>query len=363
MTAKYEEKIINEIQETLRNQNYQFTPVRKVDIPKPQGGKRQLGIANIKDRIVQTAMKIVIEPIFEADFHECSYGYRPKRNAKQASLRIRNDLYDKAATVVEIDFESYFDNIPHVNLLQLISKRISDGAILKLIKQTLKIGMSGITRQEKNVGVLQGSPISPLYSNIYLNLIDQIWHKMKYPWKLHRFADDVILICQRDGYKALTKFREIAKRLSLKLNENKTKVTKLKEGFDFIGFNFIKRKSPNSGKNAIYIFPTKTSEQKIRNSIKYKTSWRAPIKVEEFVKQMNLMIRGWTNYYCHTNASQAFRKLQRFSNTRFRRYLHRRSKGRGYGWQHYPNKVLYQKGMIYIGSGKLEYETKTPVNG
>jgi len=360
VTTGYEEEMINELQQVLKDQSYKFSSVKQVSIPKPKGGVRLLGIATVKDRIVQTAMKIIIEPIFEADFHDCSYGYRPKRNAKQASIAIRNDLYNRAATVVEIDFESYFDSIPHCNLLKLISQKISDGAILGLIKQSLKVGIDKVGKTK--VGVPQGSPISPLYSNIYLNLIDKIWHKMEYPWKLHRFADDVVLICQRDGYKALEKFKEITGKLKLTLNRSKTKVTRLTEGFDFVGYNFVKRKSPTSGKNTIYIFPAKSSEQKIRNSIKYKTSWRAPIQPEQFVKQINTMVRGWTNYYLHTNASQAFRKLQRFINIRFRRYLHRRSKGRGYGWKHYPNSKLYEKGIIYIGSGILEYLQK-PVNG
>lgn len=360
VTTGYEEEMINELQQGLKDQSYEFSSIRRVAIPKPKGGTRLLGIANIKDRVVQTAMKIVIEPIFEADFHDCSYGYRPKRNAKQASIAIREDLYDRAATVVEIDFESYFDSIPHCNLLKLISQKISDGAILGLIKQSLKVSIDKVGKTK--VGVPQGSPISPLYSNIYLNLIDKIWHKMEYPWKLHRFADDVVLICQRDGYKALAKFKEIAARLKLTINQSKTKVTRLTDGFDFVGFNFIKRKSPTSGKKTIYIFPARSSEQKIRNSIKYKTSWKAPIQPEKFVEQINTMVRGWTNYYLHTNASQAFRKLQRFINIRFRRYLHRRRKGHGYGWKHYPNRKLYEKGIIYIGSGILEHLQK-PVNG
>lgn len=362
ITTGCEEEMINELQKGLKDRSYKFSSIRQVAIPKAKGGTRLLGIATVKDRIVQTAMKIVIEPIFEADFHDCSYGYRPKRNAKQASLAIKEDLYDRAATVVEIDFESYFDSIPHSNLLVLIKQKISDGSMLSLIKQSLKVGIDKSDNQKRlKIGVPQGSPISPLYSNIYLNLIDKIWHKMKYPWKLHRFADDVILICQRDSYKALEKFKEIAGKLKLTLNQSKTKVTRLIEGFDFVGFNFVKRKSPTSGKNTIYIFPAKSSEQKIRNSIKYKTSWRAPIQPEEFVQQINVMVRGWSNYYLHTNASQAFRKLQRFINIRFRRYLHRRRKGRGYGWQHYPNSKLYAKGIIYIGSGMLEHIRK-PVN-
>ena len=133
--------MIQKLQQALRAHRYQFAPVRVVEIPKPKGGTRPLGIATVEDRVVQTAMKLVLEPIFEADFHDCSYGYRPKRDAKQASLAIREDLYNHAWGVVEIDFKSYFTSIPHGKLMKLITKRIADGSMLKLIKQTLKVGI------------------------------------------------------------------------------------------------------------------------------------------------------------------------------------------------------------------------------
>jgi group II intron reverse transcriptase/maturase len=193
--TQQEETMIEKLHQALRENRYQFAPVRMVEIPKPKGGSRPLGIATVEDRIVQTAMKLVLEPIFEADFHECSYGYRPKRDAKQASMAIREDLYNRAWGVVEIDFTSYFTSIPHGKLLKLITKRIADGSMLKLIKQTLKVGVKdqGQVRPTK-IGVPQGSPISPLYSNIYLNLLDHLWHSRGYPEKLgatlHRYADD-----------------------------------------------------------------------------------------------------------------------------------------------------------------------------
>jgi group II intron reverse transcriptase/maturase len=172
-----EEALIEKLQTTLRAHRYQFAPVRVVEIPKPKGGTRPLGIATVEDRVVQTAMKLVLEPIFEADFHNCSYGYRPKRDAKQASLAIREDLYNHAWGVVEIDFQSYFTSIPHGKLMKLITKRIADGSRLKLIKQTLQVG---VWKQGEvaptTVGVPQGSPISPVSSNIYLNLLGQLWH-------------------------------------------------------------------------------------------------------------------------------------------------------------------------------------------
>jgi group II intron reverse transcriptase/maturase len=362
-----EEEMIQKLQEALREQRYQFAPVRVVEIPKPKGGTRLLGIATVADRVVQTAMKLVLEPIFEADFHDCSYGYRPKRDAKQASMAIRDDLYHRAWGVVEIDFQAYCTSIPHRKLLKLITKRIADGSLLKLIKQTLKVGV-----QDKGqvvptrMGVPQGSPISPLYSNIYLNLLDHLWHSRGYPVKLgatlHRYADDAILVCRKSPQPVLAAFEAIAKRRDLTLNRDKTHVTRVTEGFEFLGFHFVKRRSPRSGKNAIYIFPAKSAQQKVRNRVKYITSRRAPISPQEFVAMGNPIVTGWANYFRHTNASQAFRGLQRFVNIRFRRYLTQRSKGRGFGWKRFPNSKLYAMGLAYIGSGLLEYRAK-PAHG
>ena len=145
----YEEEMLHKLHEALREQQYQFAPVRVVEIPKPKGGTRPLGIATVEDRVVQTAMKLVLEPIFEADFHDCSYGYRPKRDAKQASRAMREDLYNRAWSVVEIDFQAYFTSIPHRKLMRLITKRIADGSLLKLIKQTLTVGAYIKGRREK----------------------------------------------------------------------------------------------------------------------------------------------------------------------------------------------------------------------
>jgi RNA-directed DNA polymerase len=363
-----EEAMIQKLQAALQAHRYQFAPVRVVEIPKPKGGTRPLGIATVEDRVVQTAMKLVLGPIFEADFHACSYGYRPKRDARQATLAIREDLYTHAWGVVEIDFQSYCTSIPHGKLMKLITKRIADGSMLKLIKQTLKVGIwdKGQVAPTK-IGVPQGSPISPLYSNIYLNLLDQLWHSREYPTKrgatLHRYADDALLVCRQSARPALAAFEAIAQRMELTLNRDKTRETRLTEGFDFLGVQFVKRKSPTTGKPAIYLFPAKSAQQTIRNKLKYLTSRRAPISPQEFVAQVNPLVTGWVNYFRPTNASQAFRGLQRFVNIRFRRYLTQRSKGRGFGWNRYPNSKLYARGLAYIGSGQLEYVAKPVHDG
>lgn len=224
-------RIIQQLQAQLRAQTYHFDAVRRVDIPKPQGGTRPLGVATVRDRIVQTAMKLVLEPIFEADFQECSYGYRPKRDAKMASLAIRDDLYRGAWGVVEIDLKSYFTSIPHDKLMVLIQERVVDGSMLKLIKQSLKVGVAYEGKIEPTrVGVPQGSPISPLYSNIYLNGMDRVWQSRGYPQQLgatmHRYADDVILVCRGNAEQALQTFEAIAQRMELTLNREKTRMTK-----------------------------------------------------------------------------------------------------------------------------------------
>jgi RNA-directed DNA polymerase len=166
----YAEEMIQTLHKALREHRYQFAPVRVVEIPKPKGGTRPLGIATVEDRVVQTAMKLVLEPIFEADFHDCSYGYRPKRDAKQASQALRDDLYNRAWSGVEMDCQAYFPHIPHRQLMTLITQRIADGRLLKLSKQTLMVGaqVKGQVVPTK-VGGPPGSPISPLYSNMYLN--------------------------------------------------------------------------------------------------------------------------------------------------------------------------------------------------
>jgi RNA-directed DNA polymerase len=333
-----EEARIEKLQTALRAHRYQFAPVRVGEIPKPKGGTRPLGMATVEDRVVQTAMKRVLGPSFEADFHECSSGYRPKRDAKPAALAIREDRYKHAWGVVEMDFKSYFTRMPHGKLRKRITKRMAEGRMLKLIKQTLKVGIweQGQVAPTK-IGVPQGSPISPLDSHLYLNLLDQLWHRRGYREKLgatlHRYADDALLVCRKSARPALAALAALATRMDLTLKRDKTRETRLTEGVDVLGVQFVNRQSPPRGKHTLSLFPAKSAQPTLRNKLKYLTSRRAPISPQEFGAKVNPRVTGGMNYFRHTNASQAVRGLPRVVNIRFRRYLTQRSKGRGFGWK------------------------------
>jgi group II intron reverse transcriptase/maturase len=349
--------MIEDLGNRLREKRYKFSAVRRVDIPKASGGTRPLGIATVRDRVVQTAMKIVLEPIFEADFHDCSYGYRPKRSAPKASWIIREDMRNGHVWgVVEVDLKSYFTSIPHNKLMKLITMRIADGSLLKLIKQTLKVAVTYQGKLEPTkVGVPQGSPLSPLYSNIYLNVLDRVWHARKYPEKLgaslHRYADDMVLICRKSDKVALGAMVAILKRMDLTLNREKTKTTGIKEGFNFIGYEFVRRKSQRLGKSANYIFPSKQSQRNIRDKIRAMTNRRAPIKPDEFLGILNSVVRGWAEYHRYTHGASEMRRMQRFITNRTRRYLNYRTKRLGFGFDRYPDEKLYSMGLIQIHSG------------
>jgi RNA-directed DNA polymerase len=251
--------------------------------------------------------------------------------------------------------------MPHDKLLKLIRQRVVDGSMLWLIKQSLKVGVAYQGRSEPTrIGVPQGAPISPLSSNIYWNLRDQVWHKRGSPEKLgatlYRFADAAILVCRQHARQALEARAAIARRMDLVVHPDKTRITKLTDGFDFLGFECVKRRSPTSGTWTIDIFPSQASQRQVRHRSKSFTKRRAPVSPDAFVRRRNHTVRGWANSYRHTNASEAFRRLQRCINTRFRRSLTSRRKGRGVGWRKFPNKARYAKGIISMGSRYLRRE-------
>jgi RNA-directed DNA polymerase len=343
------------IRQSLESKDYLPERNRQVCISKSNGKMRVLGIPTIRDRVVQAALKLILEPIFEADFQEGSYGYRPGRKAAEAINRVTEGLLSGKTRIIDLDLKDYFNTVRHHILLTKIARRIEDGDILHLIKLILKA--SG------KLGVPQGGVLSPLFSNIYLNEVDKMLEKAKVVSKTHavytnleytRWADDLIIQASwhADADKLWEKvnlrLREELALLNVEINEEKTRYVYFDkvECFGFLGFTFRKSKSHN-GRSSVWKQPQPKAVQAIRDKIRAAFMQFKSQPLYKIVNIINPVLRGWLNYFRIGNSGKTFNNIKYWLDKKMRRHLMRNAGRKGYGWKKWSTKILWSIYNVY----------------
>jgi RNA-directed DNA polymerase len=355
---------ISYLQRTWRSGTYRPNAVRRVWIPKPGSTEqRPLGIPTVRDRVVQAALGLVIEPIFENDFHPHSYGFRPGRSAQQAAGAVINHLKSQRLVVVDVDLKAFFDSIPHERLLNAVRRRITDGRVLELIGMFLKAGIkedTGLTTPE--TGTPQGGVISPLLANIYLDELDH--HMAQHGREMIRYADDFVILCEHedDAKHALNDVQTWTAQAGLTLHPTKTRIVNLHQPgawFDFLGYRFKRHDHPNGTFRILRLVRDK-SLAKARDAIRTLTPRNTGISLTEIIRQTNCWARGWFGYFrsVHRNIHQSLDSMLR---RRLRSILSRR-KGRerwGRGNAHFlwPNAYFTEHGLFSLEQAHTEFLT------
>jgi len=359
------DQFLTELAQQLESRSYKADAVKRVWIPKADGSQRPLGIPTLRDRVAQMAVKLVIEPIFEADFCDTSYGFRPQKSSHEAVDAIAHSLLYRHTHVIDADLSKYFDTIPHAKLMAVVAERIVDGAILEILQKWLK---ATVIEEDENGkrrtigggkgnrrGTPQGGVISPLLSNLYLHLLDRIWERhniaQRYGARIVRYADDMVILCKGDITKPLALLKQILERLGLTLNETKTHIVNAYQAsFDFLGFNFQMRQSYKSGKWYPHTEPSKKSVQSIKGKVKSLTDRRlTPIPLENLMTTLNRSVSGWCNYFHYRNSSATFAGVKWYVEERVRTHLRKRYKVRcrGTGMRRFNSETLYQQYGLY----------------
>jgi len=364
------ERWLGALAEELKERTYRPEAVKRVRVPKREGGERALGIPTVKDRVIQTAAVIVLGPIFEADLPEEQYAYRPGRSAHDAIIRVHRLINRGYREVVEADLRGYFDEIPHRELIKSLARRISDGAVLKLLKQWMEMPVEeereegGTHRSARNrktrKGIPQGSPISPLLANIYMRRFILGWRKRvgkgRDKGEVVNYADDLVICCRRGGEEALRTLNELMIKLKLAINERKTRVCYMPRNvFDFLGYTVGRCYSPRTGESYLGTRPSRGAIKRVCRQISELTTVRwTPLPADERVRKLNSILRGWGNYFRLGPVSKAYKGIDAHTRKRLRQWLCAKHKIRGRGLSRFPDEYLYQNMGLYC----LEKQTR-----
>jgi RNA-directed DNA polymerase len=336
-----EDRWLAELRQELEEETYQPQPVRRVKIPKPGGGERPLGIPTIRDRVVQTAVVLLLEPIFEADFEDNVYAYRPERSAHDALAEVQERLYGGQTHVVDADVTKYFDTIPHAELLQSVARRVADGKILRLLKLWLKSPveerdergnrrMTGGKRSKQ--GTPQGGVVSPLLANIYINRLLRHWRKTGACERLGQivsYADDFVILCasRRQAEESLSKVSRWLSKIGLTIHPTKTRLCFAREEpFDFLGYTFGPVRHWRTGKRILVAQPSKRAQKRLKEKINTLLYRGNPTPWPELRDRLNRQLQGWAQYFSFGCTGQAYQAVRLHVAHRARRFLCRRHK-------------------------------------
>jgi group II intron reverse transcriptase/maturase len=358
-------KWLGDLAEALGMKTYRPSPVRRVYLLKPDGKQRPLGIPTIKDRVVQMAAVLVLEPIFEADLQPEQHAYRPRRSALDAVRHVHSLLNTGHTEVADADWSGYFDTIPHADLMKSVSRRISDRHLLRLIKMWLEAPVEEIdargrhhrtTRnKDERRGCPQGAPISPLLSNLYMRRFILGWktlgHQQCLGARIVNYADDFVICCRGTAEEAMRVMRDMMDRLKLTVNETKTRWCRVPdESFEFLGYTIGRCYSPKTGRAYIGTRPSKQKVTRVCREISELTSSRwTPKDAADRVAAINRKLTGWSNYFCLGPVSKAYAAVDRHACRRLRQWLCKKHKVRGSGTSRYPDNYLYQElGMVQL---------------